>query len=292
MTSRYGIFCSVAETGSFTKTARRFGYSQSAVSQNVKALEDELGVVLIDRRKDGIALTADGRTYFPFIRSIYAAENALAQKRREMDGLENSVVTVGTFTSVSRNLLPPLMKAFKDRYPGSGFVLRQGEYSSIAAWVAGGIVDFGFLNAAFAPKLETKILYREEMLAVLPPGHPLGAFETVPLASLAEGPFILLDEGERSVALTAFSDAGLRPEVAYEVSDDYTILAMARQGLGVSLIYERTLRGFESGLQIRRVREKPSRAVALAWKNLKTLPHAARRFMEFIAERQKDFAPQ
>ena len=66
MLSRYGIFCGVIEHKSFTRTAEKLGYSQSAVSQAVRALELETETVLIDRRKDGITLTPDGEQYLPY----------------------------------------------------------------------------------------------------------------------------------------------------------------------------------------------------------------------------------
>lgn len=113
MISRYGIFCKIIETGSFTKTAELLGYSQSAVSQTIKALEQETGTTLINRRKDGTLLTVDGAAYLPYFQQIYQAEEALERKEREMRGLENSVIQIGTFTSVSRNLLPELMREFK-----------------------------------------------------------------------------------------------------------------------------------------------------------------------------------
>ena len=74
MISRYGIFCKIIETGSFTKTAELLGYSQSAVSQTIKALEQETGTTLINRRKDGTLLTVDGAAYLPYFQQIYQAE--------------------------------------------------------------------------------------------------------------------------------------------------------------------------------------------------------------------------
>ena len=115
MISRYGIFCKVAELGSFTRAAESCGYSQSAISQNIKALEQETGVSLLSRRKDGVQLTADGRDFFPYLQAVWQAEQALERRRQETMGLKNSVIRIGTFTSVSRNLLPPKMKAFEAR---------------------------------------------------------------------------------------------------------------------------------------------------------------------------------
>ena len=282
MISRYRIFCQVAELGSFTRAAEQLGYSQSAVSQTVRSVEQELGVTLLERRKDGVRLTADAEQYYPYLRAIAAAENALHHKQQEMEGLENSVIRIGTFTSVSRTLLPPLMKRFKEQYPSVRFVLRQGEYTGIARWLREGSIDFGFVCAAAVTGMETCVLYEDEMMAVLPEAHPLAKKSVLTLQDLLGDPLIVLDEGEYSLALTAFEREGLSPDAAYTVYDDYTILAMVRQGLGVSLLYEKVLSGFEAGLAIRPFVTAPRRVVALAYPNRSTLSYASRRFCEAI----------
>lgn len=282
MLSRYGIFCKVMEAGGFTKAAGEIGYSQSSVSQTVRALEQELGVTLLDRRRDGLVLTADGRQFMPYIQGICSAERALEGKRRELMGLENATVTVGTFTSVSRNLLPRRLEDFKALYPSVKFVLRQGEYTSISRWIRDGSVDLGFVSTEIVTDLETSVLRQDAMMAVLPLGHPLAARETVTLAELAAEPFILLDEGDHSILLDAFARRGLTPRVEYTVTDDYSILAMVRQGLGVTAVYDLMLTGLDRNLAIRPIAERPERSVALAWSRWDTLPLAARRFAEYI----------
>ena len=282
MISRYGIFCRVVEQGSFTRAAAVCGYSQSAVSQNVKALEQETGVTLLRRQKDGVQLTQDGAEFYPYIQAVFQAEQALERKRQETMGLQNSVIRIGTFTSVSRNLLPPKMKAFKERYPQVRFVLRQGEYTSIPQWIRQGDIDFGFVNQDAVEGLETKLLYEDHMLAVLPQGHPLEQEARLSLRQLSREPLILLDEGEHSVLLDAFRQAGLTPNLAYEVYDDYSILSMVRQGLGISVLYEKVAAGFEQGLSLRPILEAPRRRVALSWLSWETMPYAARRFAEFL----------
>lgn len=283
MISRYGIFCQVLDNGSFTKAAAKIGYSQSSVSQTVRALEQELGVTLLDRRRDGVALTSDGAQFMPYIQAIAAAENALEIKRREMEGLESAVVSIGTFSSVSRILLPRWMEGFKALYPNVRFILRQGEYTSISHWIREDRLDLGFVSTEVITDLEVLALHRDEMMALLPPGHPLASRQSVSLAELAREPFILLDEGEHSLLLDAFAQHGLTPRIEYTVTDDYTILTMVREGMGVSAIYDLVLNtGFAGELVIRPIREHPSRTVGLAWKNRETLPLAARRFTEHI----------
>lgn len=284
MISRYGIFCRVVEQGSFTRAAEELGYSQSAVSQNVRALEQETGVTLLSRRKDGVQLTQDGQEFYPYIQSIFQAEQALERKRQETMGLQNSLIRIGTFTSVSRNLLPPMMKRFKEKYPDVRFVLRQGEYTSIPQWIRQGEIDFGFVNQDAVEGMETRLLYEDHMLAVLPQGHRLEEKPSLTLRDISTEPLILLDEGEHSVLLDAFHSAGLTPNLAYEVYDDYSILSMVRQGLGISVLYEKVVAGFEQGLSLRPIQESPRRRVALSWLSWDTMPYAARRFAEFLME--------
>lgn len=287
MISRYGIFCRVVEQGSFTRAAELLGYSQSAVSQNVRALEQETGVTLLSRKKDGVQLTQDGREFYPYIQGIFQAEQALERKRQETMGLKNSLIRIGTFTSVSRNLLPPMMKRFKEKYPDVRFVLRQGEYTSIPQWIRQGEIDFGFVNQDAVDDLETRLLYEDHMLAVLPQGHRLEQKPCLTLRDISTEPLILLDEGEHSVLLDAFHSAGLTPNLAYEVYDDYSILSMVRQGLGISVLYEKVVAGFEQGLSLRPIQESPRRRVALSWLSWDTMPYAARRFAEFLMKESK-----
>ncbi len=279
MISRYALFCRVIENGSFTRTARDLGYSQSAVSQAVRALEKELNLTLIDRRKkDLVRLTDDGRQIYPYIKAIDAAWTALERKKQEMDSLENSTIRIGTFTSVSRNFLPVLLKNFKEEHPGVEFFLRQGEYTSIEKWIREGSIDLGFLSADLSEGLTMEILYTDPLKAVLPPGHPLADKEEVSLEELAREPFILLDEGDVSLPLSRFVSQGLTPRIEYRVYDDYSILAMVEQGLGVSMMYDLVLRGFDTSVRVVPVKGHPERTIALAWANDETIPRAAREF--------------
>ena len=282
MFSRYEIFCKVIESGSFTHTADQLGYSQSAISQTVKALEQELDTTLVYRQKGNIHLTSDGEKYMPYMQAIATAEGELKEKHREMQGLKNASIRIGTFTSVSQHLLPPLMKQFKHRYPHVRFILQQGHYSDIIRWLNDGSVDLGFTNTQVPANLSTEALYHDRMMAVLPKGHILSSQKSVTLKQLSEEPFILLDEGEYSLPLEAFSREGLTPQLEYKVYDDYSILSMVRQDLGVSLLYGLVLSDHMDGIDVRPIEGQIQRTVALAWRNWDTLPFAARKFADFI----------
>lgn len=88
-----------------------------------------------------------------------------------------------------------------------------------------------------------------------------------------------------ALPMTAFQKLGLSPQIAYEVYDDYTILAMVRQGLGVSLMYKAVLTGLHHNLALRPVTERPKRTVALVWKDGNIISQAAKKFSSFIIDK-------
>ena len=284
MLSRYSIITKVVELGGFTKAAEAINYSQSAVSQTVKNFEHELGFALLSRGKDGVHLTKDGEAIYPYIQAIAKSEDALSRRVHEIKGLTNSELRIGTFTSVSRTLLPGWMRGFKETYPEVRFVLEQGEYTTIPEWVKTDTVDFGFVNMDATPEMDSYLLYTDDMVAVLPLDQPQTKKEVLTLEDLSHESLILLDEGNFNVPLQAFARHELVPQVAFEVYDDYTILAMVEENLGVSIMYARVLNGFDDKVAIRPIKEKLSRRVGIIWKNWDKLPLAARHFIDYIKE--------
>lgn len=285
--TRYDAFIKVLETGSFSRAAQELGYTQSAVSQMVHSLEEELNTTLIARSRRGLSLTPDGEEFIPYIRSVYNAHRELMEKKNELQGLGSGLIRIATFSSVACNWLPGLIKEFKGIYPSVTFDLCQGDYNAIAAKIAEGSVDFGFLNpeAITGLTLTHVPLGTDEMLAVLPKGHRLAGREVVSLAELTEDPFFLLDEGEWSEPLEIFRRNGLTPNVQYHVYDDYAIMSMIEQGLGITVLPALILSRCHYQVETRSITPPIVRAICLSYKNKKVLPVASRRFIDFIVER-------
>lgn len=173
LASKYQVLCQAVSHKSFTEAAKVLHHSQSAVSQAVKAVEQEVGLTLVLRKKDDIELTSDGKKVYPYIQNICDAEMALAHKTFEMEQLQGSIVRIGTFPTVSREALPTLMKQFKAEHPSVRFVLYQGEYTSIASMLQSGKVEIGFSHLGFCEEFEAVSLFRDPLAAVLPPEHSL-----------------------------------------------------------------------------------------------------------------------
>jgi len=280
--TRYDAFMKVVETGSFTKAADALGYTQSAISQMIRTIEDELSTVLFMRSRKGIVLTPDGEEFLPYINNLYNAQLELKEKQREMQGLQSGVIRIGTFSSVSCNWLPGLMKDFKEQYPSVHFDLRQSEYTIIGNWIKEGSVDFGFVNPDAVTGLTVIPLRVDEMLAVLHPEHPLASRDTVELSELAKEPYILLDEGDISEPMEIFTQYNLTPNIQYKVFDDYTIMYMVEKGLGISILPKLVLSRHHQKIVTKEISPLVTRKIALAYKNKNVLPIASRLFIDFI----------
>lgn len=283
--NRYLALQKIVETGSFTRAAEALGYTQSALSQMIAALEGELSIKLLIRHRTGARLTLEGAELYPYIEQAIYRYRAMQEKAREIRGLETGVIRMGTLASISAHWMPTLLRDFQAEHPGVEFVIHQGDYASIQEGIRTGALDFGFVNPRAVSGLETIVLKEGAMLAVLPEGHPLAALSRVPLAALAAEPFILLEEGNYYEPLEAFRAAGVTPNIKYTIHDDYAIMAMAEAGLGVSILAELILHRTSYRLALRPTDPPVSRTIAIGYKDKDGLPMASRRFIDYLRAR-------
>lgn len=280
--NRYLAIQKIVELGSFTKAAAALGYTQSAMSQMVASLEDELSIKLFIRSRTGTRLTLEGRELYPCIERMVYQYFAVQEKAGEIRGLETGVIRMGTLASISAHWLPELLKEFQAQYPGIEFVLHQGDYTSIQEWIKTGAVDFGFVNPKAVSGIETTVLKEGAMLAVLPENHPLAELERVPLDALAREPFILLEEGHYYEPLEAFRTVGIEPNIRYTIHDDYAIMTMVEAGLGVSILAELILHRTHYHITLRPTQPPISRTIAIGYKDKASLSMASKRFISHI----------
>lgn len=286
--NRYLALQKIVELGSFSRAADALGYTQSAVSQMVASLEEELSIKLLNRSRTGARLTMEGAELYPYIERTIYQYLATQEKAMEIRGLETGVIRMGTLASISAHWMPSLVKEFQQLYPGVEFVIHQGDYTSIQEWIKTGAVDFGFVSPKAVSGLETLPLKEGAMLAVLPEGHPLTQYDAVPLEQLAREPFILLEEGHYYEPLEAFRSIGMSPRVKYTIHDDYAIMTMVEAELGVSILAELVLHRTSYRLALRPTDPPISRTVAIGYKDSGSLPMASRRFIAYLRSRVEE----
>lgn len=241
--NKYRVFLKTVELGSITRAAEALGYTQSAVSRVVADLEREWGLELLTRGRSGVELTSQGAVLAPYLRGVCNAEKELEEQVAELHGLTRGTLRVGTFASVSIHWLPAIIKEFLTLYPGIRFELEsKWEFAEVEDLLRRGQVDCGFLGLPVGPGLDTFPLWRDELLAVLPPDHPLAGAPFYPMERFAQDPYIDTPE-ERDLEIgLIFQEEGIRPNLRYTVNDDFATLAMVEQGLGVSIRPELVLR--------------------------------------------------
>lgn len=279
---RYLALQKIMALGSFSKAADALGYTQSAMSQMIRSLENELSIRILKRSRTGIELTIEGAELYPLIEQTIYRYQGVQEKAREIRGLETGTIRMGTLASISAHWLPGLLKEFQAMYPRVEFVIHQGDYTTIPEWIRTGTVDFGFVNPAAVSGFKLELLRDGAMLAVLPQQHPLATLEQIPLEALVQEPFILLEEGHYYEPLEAFHSIGLSPNVTYTIHDDYAIMTMVEAGLGVSILAELILHRTNYKIVTRPTLPPVKRTIAIAYKEESSLPMASRRFIEHL----------
>lgn len=291
-TTKCQIFLKTVELGSLTQAAEAMGYTQSAVSRSIADLEREWNMTLLARNKDGAVLTSQGREMLPYAQSLCNAQRALEMQVAELHGLTRGTLRVGTFTSVSIHWLPPIMKQFLSLYPGIQFELvNKWEFAEVESLICRGEVDCGFLGLPTSGALEVFPLRQDQLMAVLPCGHPLAGADCYPMARFRQDPYIRCQEESDMEISRIFSEEGLHPNICYTVNDDFTILAMIEQGLGVSIQPELVVKGACRNLASIPLENPRFRQIGLAVRRKDPLSPLTRRFIDFVLQWNREQLP-
>lgn len=285
---RYIAFLKVVEVGSFTKAAELLGYTQPALSQMIASLEKELSVKLLCRSRYGVTLTPEGDRLYPSIQSTVLQYEAMRRQADEICSLESGLIRIGTVSSVSCHWLPKIIRSFWQKHPNIQIVLHQGDYTSICEWVRTGEVDFGFVNPNAVKGLETTVIKSGDFCAVLPKNHPLAKKQSLVLGDFVDEPFLLLEEGAYSEPLEAFRAASIEPNIKLCAHDDYSILSMVEQGLGISILTELVLNKTNYDIAVLPIKPSIIRTMSIVTKDKRRLPLASKEFIRCLNEHKNN----
>jgi DNA-binding transcriptional LysR family regulator len=234
-------FIAVAEELSFTKAAERLHKAQPPVSQQIRQLEEEMGVTLLLRTRRHVELTEAGRVFLDQARQILRSTNsAVVQAQRAQRG-EIGRITVGFFEHMSYTLLPPILRAYRERFPAVEVQLRWFPVISQAEALRRGDLDIAFLRAV--PDMNDvtwETILEEPFVLAVPSSHTLAGAESVSLKSCAQEQFIMYTEALapdfRATHMRMCASAGFVPKVASEVGQVYTLLGLVSSGAGIGFV--------------------------------------------------------
>lgn len=279
---KYQILCAAVELESLTKAGEHLNITQSAVSHAISSLEREFGVTLLARNRTAVRLTADGERMIRLMREMLQLNEQLHQEVAAIKGIERGTVRLGTFTSVSIQWLPGILKQFHSQYPLIEISLQDGSYQEIEDSLANGGSDIGFVNLPAAEGLETIALHKDRMVCVLEAGHPLSQLTEMEIGQLKDEPFIMPAEGCDNDVRRICAESRFAPNIRYQLEDDQAILAMVRNGLGVSILPEMIVAGQSEGICARPLAGGHYRAIGLAAKSFEKCSPAAKKLIDYV----------
>lgn len=274
----------LAEERSFTRAAARCFVVQSALSHQIKALEDELGTTLFARTSRRVELTAAGDAFVNEAHATLAAADRAVASAAAATGEIRGELSIGVIPTVTAIDLPGALREFHAAHPAVRIRLRAGSSDAFVADIATGRLDAAVLGlpGEVPPKVASRELARERLVAVIGSGHRHAMRRRLRLRDLATETFVDFPEGSpgRAQSDLAFAAAGERREVTFEAMTAEMILGIVAEGLAVALLPPTVVPDVPA-LRTVSVSDGPTRIEYLAWSDFNPSPAAAA-FVELL----------
>jgi DNA-binding transcriptional LysR family regulator len=262
--ARLKVLKEVAYRGSFSAAAAELSYTQSAVSQQIAALEGEAGMALLERRPRGVSLTAAGQMLIGHAEGILARLEAAEASLAEIAGLRGGRLRMASFPTAGATLMPLAIATFRASYPDVELTLSEGEPEEIAPRLRAGELDLALL---FEFEGETELgedttrveLLEDPMYLALPREHRLAKKRQLRLEDLKNEAWVQTSSASpcaRQVVRSCHV-AGFEPNVSFESDDYQTVQGLVAAGVGVALIPELALSVVREEIAIRALSPSP-----------------------------------
>ena len=245
--ARLKVLDEVARRGSFSAAADALDYTQSAISQQIAALERETGMTLLQRHPRGVSLTAAGQTLVGHAEGILARLESAEAALGAIAGLRGGRLRMASFPTAGATLMPLAIASFRARHPDVELTLAEGEPEEIEPRLRAGEIDlallFEFGAAAGADELTRVELLEDPLYLALPREHRLAKRRKLRLEDLREEAWVQTSSASpcaRHVVRSCHA-AGFEPNVAFESDDYQTVQGLVAAGVGVALIPELAL---------------------------------------------------
>lgn len=234
-------FVAVAEELHFGRAAEKLHIAQPPLSQQIRRLEEELGVRLFERTRRRVQLTHAGHAFLEQARHTLAQAAQAIRVARKADQGEVGQLAVGFVDSAVYHALPPVLREFRERFPQVELVLRELGAADQFQLLHDGRLHAGFVRSSIDdPALTQKTLFDEPLIAALPRTHELARRESVCLRDLSADPFVIfpraLGAGFYDQIVSLCRKAGFSPRVVQEANEMQTIVSLVAAGIGVAVV--------------------------------------------------------
>lgn len=236
------VFCTVAETRSFSKTSEIIHLTQPAVSLQIQALEEMYETKLFDRSSSKVTLTPAGEVLYKYAKEILALYTAAEKVIGELTGLVKGSITIGAGSTIGNYLLPNVITDFRKTHPKIKVHLFVGNMQRVIELLNSGNIHLGLIEGDVKrQKIVVEKLISDELLLIVPPHHPWSKRKEVSISEIIEEPFILREAGSgtRQTIEKFLVRHGITPQsmkVSMVLGSTEAIKAAVENGLGVSII--------------------------------------------------------
>lgn len=234
-------FLAVAEQGGFTAAAEQLHVAQPAVSMAIRRLEHALALPLFDRQERQVRLTSEGEVLARHARHILQAVADAEREMRELHALERGEVRVGIPSMLGSYYFPPILMAFRHRYPGVRLEVVEAGTRNLQRMIHRGEIDMGVIVSDRPPDdLEIHPFLRAQMMAILPVDHPLAAADSIDHQAFFAEELVLFKEGyfHREVIDRLSAEAGVTPRIGFETNLIPLIKQIVSHGYGITTLLE------------------------------------------------------
>ena len=259
-------FVTVAEELHFKRAAERLQISQQPLSVQIRRLEDELGVTLFERTTRNVKLTQAGHVFFQKAKETLQLVEQSVRVAREAERGERGKIVVGYISTALYNVLPLIMRTFRETYPHVEVDLRELCFPDLQQLVVEGVLDVALIathayNNSFVQhqNLDCLTLCREPFVVVMPKNHELATLTEIPFQMLDSLPFIQFAVEEKRQAhdevVSFFHHQGIALNAVQEVASEQAQIGMVATGIGVSIVSESVAKSRQSDVLYRRLIE-------------------------------------
>lgn len=281
---KYETLLRTVDLGSLTRASEELGYTQSAISQIISGLEEEMGLKLLIRDRSGVRLTEVGTRILPAIRTVCEANDEVLRRVAELHKMEFEHLRIGTQSGAPSQLLAHILQQFLKRCPNVHLELMQGEPTEMERMVMLGNLDCALLYAKQSESLDSVRIAEETFVAVFPPSRT----EEPPFYSLDRlaDDVLLVNRNDIPEMIKPFLKKARSEEKIYSLGqDDSAVLAMVAAGLGMSILPENHV--LHSGVDVitRSCNPSLSRGIHLVFPKRKNNSSVARQFIQLAKER-------
>ena len=267
---RLHVLREVGRTGSLTSAAASLSFTTSAVSQQVAKLEQEMGVVLIERHPRGVVLTEAGHALLQYAEDIDRTVEAARAEMGEFAGLRRGQLRLGTFPTVGASLMPDVVLAFRARHPDVAVTVVSARRDGLLERLRRREIELTLLwdypwQQIDDPDLTLVRLMNDPTVLLVPRDHPAAGLGSVRIGSLRDQEWVVRDEHPvADVLRRVCSDAGFEPNIAFAANDYQETQGMVAAGIGIALAPKLALTALRPDVVAVPLAGSPKRRILLA----------------------------